>query len=184
MHFTKAEDVEKASSHEPWECVNSTLHFRNENSQFWWDRTGRMFAKLLQYAGYNATEQYRELFFYALFVAPELGLSPDTNGDVQGWQSPGTPDSTPIDFSWEFGVGNNAVVRYSFEPIGPHAGTILDPLNRYATDNWISRLQNQNMVPGLHLEWYHHFTQSILPLGERTQQSTSLWKRRRRKEGQ
>lgn len=51
-----------------------------------------MFAKLLQHAGYNSAEQYRELFFYALFVAPELGPSPDENGNVQRWRSPGTPD--------------------------------------------------------------------------------------------
>lgn len=86
---------------------------------------------------------------------------------MRRWRSPGTPDSTPIDFSWEFGSGNNAVVRYSFEPIGPHAGTKLDPLNQYATDKWISRLQQQNMVPGLDLEWYNHFTQQVLPFEER-----------------
>ncbi|KAL3417870.1 4-O-dimethylallyl-L-tyrosine synthase 1 [Phlyctema vagabunda] len=167
MQLTKAKLLELATSSKPWENVNSTIHFRHDDSQFWWDRTGRMFAKLLQYAGYNAIEQYRELFFYALFVAPELGPAPDINGNVRRWRSPGTPDSTPIDFSWEFGAGQNAVVRYSFEPIGSDAGTDLDPLNQYASDNWIFRLRQQNMVPGLDLEWYHHFTQSILPHGER-----------------
>lgn len=64
-----------ASSNDPWDCVNSTIQFRNSDAQFWWSTTGRMFAKLIQHAGYTATEQYRELIFYALFVAPELGKS-------------------------------------------------------------------------------------------------------------
>lgn len=148
---------------QPWETVNSTIQFRNEDTQYWWDRTGRMFAKLIQRAGYSATEQYRELIFYALFVAPELGKAPDAQGNVRGWRSPGTPDSTPIDFSWEWGPGNNGTVRYSFECIGPHAGTELDPLNSYATDAWIQKLRDQGMVPGLDLEWYDHFTKAILP---------------------
>lgn len=51
----------------------------------------------------RCAEQYRELIFYALFVAPERGKNPDANGTVRGWRSLGTPDSTPIDFSWEWG---------------------------------------------------------------------------------
>lgn len=173
MHLMKAEEdigvdqIKESQSEEPWDYVNSLIHFRKDDSQFWWDRTGSMFAKLLQGAGYSAAEQYRELFFYAMFVAPELGPAPDSNGNVQRWESPTTPDCTPIDFSWEFGSGNNAVVRYSFEPIGPHAGTVLDPLNQYASDNWILRLQKQNMVPGLDLTWYNYFTHFILPQEER-----------------
>ncbi|TQN71935.1 4-O-dimethylallyl-L-tyrosine synthase [Colletotrichum shisoi] len=154
---------EMIMSHEPWDFLNSVLRFRDNDSQFWWDKTGRMFSKLLKYAGYSASEQYRELNFYSLFVAPELGPSPDCHGNVRRWRSPGTPDSTPIDFSWEWGHDNRAVIRYSFEPIGLHAGTDLDPLNRHATNDWIFKLQQQKMVPGLDLEWYGHFTQQILP---------------------
>ena len=158
---------------QPWETVNSTIQFRNEDTQYWWDRTGRMFAKLIQRAGYSATEQYRELIFYALFVAPELGKAPDAQGNVRGWRSPGTPDSTPIDFSWEWGTGSNGTVRYSFECIGPHAGTELDPLNSFATDAWIQRLRDQGMVPGLDLEWYNHFTGAILPSREMRRDKTA-----------
>ncbi|GJC82674.1 4-O-dimethylallyl-L-tyrosine synthase [Colletotrichum liriopes] len=159
---------EMIMSHEPWDFLNSVLRFRDDDSQFWWDKTGRMFSKLLKYAGYSASEQYRELNFYSLFVAPELGPSPDCHGNVRRWRSPGTPDSTPIDFSWEWGHDNRAVIRYSFEPIGLHAGTDLDPLNRHATNDWIFKLQQQKMVPGLDLEWYNHFTNQILPHGHRT----------------
>lgn len=154
---------EEEAGPQPWDTANAIIKFRNDDTQFWWDRTGRMFAKLIQRAGYSAAEQYRELIFYALFVAPELGKAPDAHGNVRGWRSPGTPDSTPIDFSWEWGTGDSGTVRYSFECIGPNAGTDLDPLNSHATDAWIHKLRDQGMVPGLDLEWYNHFTKAILP---------------------
>ncbi|KAJ4391256.1 hypothetical protein N0V93_004873 [Gnomoniopsis smithogilvyi] len=144
--------VNALQQQQPWDTVNSLIQFRNSDHQFWWDTTGRLFAKLIEGAGYTAAEQYRELFFYALWVAPELGPSPDENGHVRRWRSTGTPDSTPIDFSWEWGLDGTGVVRYSFEPIGEHAGTALDPLNQYATESWVNRLKQHGLVPSLDLE--------------------------------
>lgn len=158
---------------QPWDTVNAVIKFRNSDHQFWWDTTGRLFAKLIEGAGYTAAEQYRELFFYALWVAPELGPSPDENGQVRRWRSTGTPDSTPIDFSWEWGLDGAGVVRYSFEPIGEDAGTALDPLNQYATENWVSRLQQHGLVPSLDLEWYRHFTSEILLSPEIVREKTA-----------
>ncbi|QBZ61994.1 hypothetical protein PoMZ_10868 [Pyricularia oryzae] len=146
----------------PWSSINALMRFNSKDHQFWWNTTGRFFATLLEQAGYSATEQYRELFFYAMHVAPELGPAPDSQGNVQRWRSPGTPDSTPIDFSWEWGLDGNGVVRYSFEPIGPNAGTPLDPLNSHATEDWINRLDRQGLVQGLDLEWYKYFTKTLL----------------------
>lgn len=159
---TTCVDEDVSEQQQPWDMVNSIISFRNRDHQFWWDRTGRMFAKLIQGAGYSTVEQYRELFFYALWVAPELGPAPDSHGNVRRWRSPGTPDSTPIDFSWEWGLDGTGVVRYSFEPIGEHAGTEKDSLNRYATESWISRLKQHGLVPGLDMEWYRHFTRELL----------------------
>lgn len=150
----------------PWDTVNAVMSFRHPDHQFWWTTTGRLFAKLIERAGYTAAEQYRELFFYALWVAPELGPSPDDQGRVRRWRSTGTPDATPIDFSWEWGLDGTGVVRYSFEPISEHAGTARDPLNQHATASWITRLQQQRLVPGLDLAWYRHFTSTVLPAPE------------------
>lgn len=157
------DDAPLPNLHQPWDMVNSLIKFRNKDHQFWWDRTGRMFAKLIEGAGYTAAEQYRELFFYALWVAPELGPAAGEDGGVSSrWRSPGTPDFTPIDFSWEWGLDGSGVVRYSFEPIGEFAGTAADPLNRYATESWITRLHQHGLVPGLDLQFYRHFTNELL----------------------
>ncbi|KAI1081428.1 tryptophan dimethylallyltransferase-domain-containing protein [Whalleya microplaca] len=144
------------------DIVNSIIHFHNKDHQFWWDRTGSQLATLLNFAGYTFPEQYNELLFYALHVVPELGPSPDEDGNLR-WRSPQTPDGTPLDLSWEWGVDGKGVIRTSFEPIGPLAGTEVDPFNRYETDSWIRHLDSQRLIVNLDLEWYHHFTKTILP---------------------
>ncbi|KAK3376123.1 aromatic prenyltransferase [Lasiosphaeria ovina] len=148
----------------PFKIISSELHFRSDGAQFWWNTTGRMLARLLQGAKYTATEQYRELFFYALWVVPELGPAPNTSGKPNAWPSVWSPSGTPIEFSWDFGiVGDEPMVRYSFEPIGKQAGTDEDPLNSHAAGDWSDRVHRQGMVPNLDLSWYRHFTAHLLP---------------------
>ncbi|TPX07062.1 uncharacterized protein E0L32_011050 [Thyridium curvatum] len=142
----------------PWETLGATLCFKSKDAQFWWDGTGRMFAKLIEHAGYSIEEQYRELQFYALFVAPQLGPAPD---ESMPWQSLKTPDSTPIDFSWEWRSDKEAILRYAFEPIvaaGTHSNTLRSP-----TETWLKTLKSQNLIPGLDLEWYNHFVSMMVP---------------------
>jgi len=159
---TRPASTTKKTVKSPSDIINSTLIFRNPDHQFWWDKTGSQLATLLDYAGYSKTDQYNELLFYGLHVVPELGPIPDENGELR-WRSPQTPDGTPLDLSWEWGLDGKGVVRTSFEPIGPLAGTKADPLNRYETDVWIQHLKEQGLVAGLDLEWYRHFSDTVLP---------------------
>ncbi|KAF2725983.1 aromatic prenyltransferase [Polychaeton citri CBS 116435] len=144
-----------AATETAYETLNKILSFQDSDAQFWWDRTGRMFAKLIEQAGYSPAEQYRELLFYALFVAPAHGPAPDLS--TVPWDKMGLPDWTPIDFSWDWG---SAIVRYAFEPIPVRGETKLDT---NPTDLWLEKLQSQNMIPGLNLEWYKHFAATMLP---------------------
>jgi DMATS type aromatic prenyltransferase len=150
------------TSKSPSEIINSLLTFRNPDHQFWWTKTGSQLATLLHHAGYSKADQYNELLFYGLHVVPELGPVPDSAGNLR-WRSPQTPDGTPLDLSWEWGLDGKGVIRTSFEPIGPLAGTKADPFNRYETDIWIKHLEEQGLVEGLDLEWYKHFTATVLP---------------------
>jgi DMATS type aromatic prenyltransferase len=157
---TVQQDDQKTQS--PFDIINSIITFRDADHQFWWEKTGSQLATLLHYAGYAKSDQYSELLFYGLHVVPELGPVPDANGNLR-WRSPQTPDGTPLDLSWEWGLDGKGIIRTSFEPIGPLAGTKADPYNRYETDVWIRHLEEQGLVTGLDLEWYRHFTSSILP---------------------
>ncbi|KAK4163009.1 aromatic prenyltransferase [Cladorrhinum sp. PSN259] len=150
---------------QPWELISSHLRFRSEDGQFWWDSTGRMYARFLQAAGYSIPDQYRELFFYATWVIPELGPAPDLEGKSTGsWPSVWAPGGTPVEFSWDFGgAGVSPMVRFSWEPIGRDAGTALDPLNSFAATEWIDRAKQQGLLPGLETDLYHHFINHMLP---------------------
>jgi DMATS type aromatic prenyltransferase len=132
----------------PWETLSATLALRSKDAQFWWDRAGRMFGTLLDSAGYTTEEQYRELQFFALFVAPQLGPAPD---ESMPWHLVRTPDQTPIDFSWDWRSETHAILRYAFEPIvqkGPHVNTLRSP-----PEVWLQMLHSQGLIPGLDLEW-------------------------------
>ncbi|ORY09851.1 tryptophan dimethylallyltransferase-domain-containing protein [Clohesyomyces aquaticus] len=162
-NFSRQSNIQKAgATRSPFEIISSTVTFRNQDHQFWWEKTGRQLATLLHRAGYSKSDQYNELLFYALHVVPELGPVPDSDGNLR-WRSPQTPDGTPLDLSWEWGLDGKGVIRTSFEPIGPLAGTKVDPFNRYETDVWIRHLEEQGLVAGLDLEWYTHFTNTVLP---------------------
>ncbi|KAF9729497.1 hypothetical protein PMIN06_011046 [Paraphaeosphaeria minitans] len=134
------------------DIISTIIHFRKPEHQFWWEKTGSQLALLLKYAGYSKAEQYTELFFYAIHIVPELGPTPDSNGPLR-WKSPQTPDGTPLDLSWEWGLEGKGVIRTSLEPIGPLAGTEADPFNCHETDAWIKHLDSQGLVTGLDLEW-------------------------------
>ncbi|KAK4456382.1 putative dimethylallyl tryptophan synthase [Cladorrhinum samala] len=163
-HRTLATEVSNPS-HAPWDLISSYIKFRSDDAQFWWDSTGRMFARLLEAAGYSHSDQYRELFFYATWVIPGMGPAPDVNGKHTGaWSSVWAPGGTPVEFSWDFGqAGDNPMVRFSWEPIGRDAGTPLDPLNSFAATEWFDRVKQQNLLPGLETAWYHHFVRHMLP---------------------
>lgn len=152
----------KSDKQEPFDIISSIMSFRSINHQFWWDRTGKQLAELLRHAGYIQSEQYTELLFFAVHIIPELGAAPDKSGHLQ-WRTPHTPDGTPLELSWEWGLEGKGTIRTGFEPIGPFAGTSTDPFNRHETDAWIQHLESQGLVMGLNLEWYRHFTETILP---------------------
>lgn len=154
--------IKDSTSKQPFDIISSTISFRKPEHQFWWDKTGSQLAELLKYAGYSKAEQYNELLFYGVHIVPELGPTPDENGHLT-WKSPQTPDGTPLDLSWEWGLEGKGVIRTSFEPIGPMAGTQQDPFNRFETDTWIKHLDDQGLVTGLDLEWYNHFMATVLP---------------------
>ncbi|KAK3997215.1 putative dimethylallyl tryptophan synthase [Cladorrhinum sp. PSN332] len=162
---TSLTDTSANASLQPWELISAHLKFRSDDGQFWWDTTGRMYARFLQAAGYGIPDQYRELFFYATWVIPEMGPAPGLDGKARGsWQSVWAPGGTPVEFSWDFGQGGiNPMVRFSWEPIGREAGTALDPLNSFAATEWIDRAKQQGLLPGLETAWYHHFIKHMLP---------------------
>lgn len=144
-----------------WTLITSSFPTANPDSEFWWRRTGIPFAILLENAGYSLESQYQHLLFYHDYVAPELGASSNVQGLPRSWRSFMTDNFTPIEMSWEWGCeGSNPTVRFSFEPIGPYAGTAADPLNQYAMNRVIH--QYQHLLSGCTLTLFDHFSRELL----------------------
>ncbi|KAJ5663653.1 hypothetical protein N7507_004384 [Penicillium longicatenatum] len=142
-----------------WQRVNSELDsFETVHHRYWWSRhTGKALAVLLYNARYPPDLQYWNLRFFAETVAPHLGVSPEILGsDTPIWPSFMTDDGTPVELSWDWGTKDAPpMVRYSVEPIGLHAGTLVDPGNLTAGPAFQERLIRT--LPTMRLEWFHHF---------------------------
>ncbi|KAF7862478.1 hypothetical protein EAF04_007351 [Stromatinia cepivora] len=104
--------------------------------EYWWKHhSGYALAVMLYYAEYSTELQYRDLRFFAQYIATSLGnASAAKRWDMKyQWPSFMTDDGTPIELSWDWGTQNDPpTIRYSIEPVGMHAGTSLDPFNDVA----------------------------------------------------
>ncbi|KAI0096638.1 tryptophan dimethylallyltransferase-domain-containing protein [Nemania sp. FL0031] len=142
-----------------WHRVNSELEpFKSHHQRFWWSKhSGKSLAILLHAAEYPEQLQYRDLKFFATDIAPYLGISHETTqGDTPRWPSFMTDDGTPLELSWDWGTKDGPpTIRYSIEPIGLHAGFLLDPSNLLAGPAFQKQLLNSSIE--MRLEWFQHF---------------------------
>ena len=144
-----------------WQWI-SELHFSEpSDAQDWWRTAGYILAVLLHQAQYTTESQYRNLVFFALLVVRELGPSPSRVLSQPRWKSFMTDDHMPIEFSWEWGLGQNRPsIRYGIEPVGPYAGTSYDPFNQHVGPQLARRLGKA--LPKSDLEWFEHFSNEFL----------------------
>lgn len=150
------------SGAQPWILINRCFtQDADSDFRFWWRTTGLPFAILLQKAGYTVDHQYQSLLFYYYYVVPELGAGPDAQGLPRSWQSFMTDHFCPVELSWEWGcLGESPTIRFSFEPIGPNAGTSTDPFNQYSTSRLIH--QYQRTLSNCDLRCFDHFSKELL----------------------
>lgn len=67
-----------------------------------------------------------------------------------------TDDGTPVEVSWDWGFDcNQAIIRYSIEPVGSEAGSSHDPLNQYAGSRFMESMHE--LLPGADWQWSEHF---------------------------
>ncbi|MCJ1250587.1 hypothetical protein MMC30_007815 [Trapelia coarctata] len=146
------------------------IHNSSHDQKWWWYTTGQGLAILMHEAGYSVNHQYSYLWFYATYVVPVLGPVPKTLATALQWHSFMTDDGTPIELSWDWGWQNEPrVIRYSIEPIGPSAGTAMDPLNKRAGVDFVRGMQS--LLPKVDLTWFNHLTNELLDFHPRNEVS-------------
>ena len=166
--------LQKENSPDLLTLTNAQLDLTNPHHEFWWRTTGAPFATLLEKSGYSLESQRRNLLFYFISVVPALGPSPRRNGEPY-WKSFMTDHFSPVEFSWEWSLaGEDPIVRFSFEPIGEFAGSVVDPLNQYAAVRLVQ--QYETAIAGCDLQWFNHFSDNLISFRQMT---TSLVRNRK-----
>ncbi|KAI0509031.1 tryptophan dimethylallyltransferase-domain-containing protein [Xylaria bambusicola] len=140
-----------------WQQITSDIaHTESLHHYLWYQHVGKALGIILFNAGYSYDAQYRNLAFFMRLVAHNLGSFPTSGYITQPWKSFMTDDGSPVEFSWDWGTGNDRpTIRYSIEPIGLTAGTSLDPLNLLVGVDFERQLIKA--LPDLGVEWLHHF---------------------------
>ncbi|KAL5340580.1 aromatic prenyltransferase [Aspergillus crustosus] len=143
-----------------WKVLSQTLPSRAPDADAWWQLTGRHLAVLLDAAAYPIERQYECLLYHYHYATPYLGSAPKDSASTSKWKSILQLDGTPFEFSWKWNTPDGEPdVRIGLEPIGPMAGTPLDPLNHAATREVLHKLSSA--VPDVDLTWTHHFLATL-----------------------
>ena len=147
-----------------YRIITQLLPKQSDSCSFWWRSSGFALATLLEKAGVTPENHVHSLLFYYLHIIPYLGRAPIDTTNQHGiplWKSFMTDDHTPVELSWSWGDGCEAsVIRFSFEPIGPGAGTDADPLNADAAFDLMNGLRQ--VLPNLDFKWFDHFSKNLL----------------------
>ncbi|KAL4781084.1 tryptophan dimethylallyltransferase-domain-containing protein [Aspergillus varians] len=143
-----------------WKVLSQTLPSRGQDADAWWQLTGKHLAILLDAAAYPVEKQYEYLLYHYHYAVPYLGPAPRDGHSPNKWKSMLQLDGTPFEFSWKWNSPDGEPdVRIGLEPIGPMAGTQLDPLNHSAAREVLHQLSS--VVPSADLSWTHHFLSTL-----------------------
>lgn len=152
-------NTKESSTPTIWSQVNkkTSLEYHGD---FWWRKSGRLLSALMSEAGYNNSRHREVLEFFASMIAPFLG--PARVRGCWEWKSFMTDDHHPIELSWDWHTGKQSpTIRFSIEPVGVDAGTLQNPDNQFA-DEEFRRVMMQSL-PNLDKEWLQHFSNALAP---------------------
>jgi DMATS type aromatic prenyltransferase len=131
--------------------------FATFDQSFWYWKTSPLLTSLLSAAQYPEQLQNQYLSFFHHSIIPALGPGPSA---WQNWTPNLTHNNSPFEPSWNL-QGDKRQVRFTFEPIGPYAGTRTDPTNQILPLAFVGCLAGENICPRLNLDWWHHFTEEF-----------------------
>nr|A0A2I6PIZ7.1 RecName: Full=Indole diterpene prenyltransferase nodD1; AltName: Full=Nodulisporic acid biosynthesis cluster protein D1 [Hypoxylon pulicicidum]AUM60056.1 indole diterpene biosynthesis protein [Hypoxylon pulicicidum] len=138
---------------QPWQSLAQGLGFVNEHEGYWWSKLGPPLGKMMNWARYSTSEQYRVLAFLYKYLLPACGPKPGDDGELF-WKVFISYDYTPIQLSLNFHNGK-MTLRTANIPISDKSGTADDPINQQASVDAIIR--QERVLPSQDLRWFNHF---------------------------
>lgn len=142
---------------QPWQTLAQGLGFTAADEEYWWTAFAQPLNRLMEWANYSTSEQYRVLAFLHRYVIPSCGPRPYRTGE-QYWKTFMGLDQTPIQVSLNF-YNCKATVRTANIPICALSGSALDPVNQKASVDTLEALKH--VIPGHDLRWFQHFTKAF-----------------------
>ncbi|KAJ6103986.1 Aromatic prenyltransferase DMATS type [Penicillium sp. IBT 18751x] len=124
-----------------FDVLNRYYVFADSHQRVWWEKTGRLFDKILASAGYNHARRLEALKFYIQVLIPLLGPHPHQ------FRSAITRSGLPLEFSVNYQQRGDVdpVVRIGFEPVTAVSGTELDPYNQTPVIGLLNQLEKLNI---------------------------------------
>ncbi|KAF7173845.1 hypothetical protein CNMCM5623_006106 [Aspergillus felis] len=142
---------------QPWQILRRSLAFSASDHEHWWDNVAPILGKSLQLAQYSVDSQYQHLLLYHT-LSSKLGRFPNETKDNMVWCA-FTPDFETFNITYIYQNASKCTIRLSFEPVGPHAATPLDPTNEEAPRHLLRNIQQVDST--VNLDCYFFFDAAL-----------------------
>lgn len=127
-----------------------------DDYSFWSETLGQSLVTLLQTSQYADHEQRYYLRWFERWILPAMGPRP--TGGKPHYASSFTHDGSPLEYSLNWKEKKTGqTIRFCMEPSNARSGTVADPLNQQAADEFLSQMKEAKDVPGLDLTRFHLF---------------------------
>ncbi|KAE8447327.1 hypothetical protein EG329_010885 [Mollisiaceae sp. DMI_Dod_QoI] len=159
----------------PFEPSTEGPCFANSAQAFWYRQTSSRFSKMLEIASYSPHLSAQYLDFFNHSIIPAFG--PIHSAEAK-WKPNLTSTPSPLKLSWNLcgqdKVTPNQQIHFSFEPVGPFAGTDEDAFNQLVPRFFVSALAHSDACPNLDLSLWHYFTTEFFVSRTDTQRISDL----------
>ncbi|KAH8882671.1 aromatic prenyltransferase [Thozetella sp. PMI_491] len=163
---TEKEEVDAEATHLPSPASSTEKTESNESDavkynltadqSYWWATCKPAIANLMDYAGsYMVEEKESNLRFLAEHIIPTFGPIRSEAKTMPLL----TDDHSPFEPSWNFSSKGKTTVRFTFEPLGPLAGTETDPFVQAIVPQILPSLARE--ADRCDTRWFNQFVQAL-----------------------
>ncbi|RDA94310.1 hypothetical protein CP533_3799 [Ophiocordyceps camponoti-saundersi (nom. inval.)] len=142
---------------QPWQALAQGLGYADEDERYWGSKICPLAGRMMKWARYSTSEQYRVMAFLFTYIIPSCGPKPNDEGDLH-WKICMNYDCTPLQLSLNF-HNDEITLRTCNVPISRISGTAHDPINQQAPLEAMTR--QQRALPSQDTRWFDHFVSNL-----------------------
>lgn len=143
----------------PWHLLSRSLSFQSMDHRKWWEKLGPSIGAHLETLQYSTGAQYQYLLLMHSTIFPTLGPFPNQERTNLPWPSCLPGNGEPWEVSVNYQQNAAPCLRIVFEPSGPDAGYVRDPVNEHAGRRVLEELCQ--IQPQIDLSLFNQFERFI-----------------------